>query len=79
LFNQNVSALHRKLREFQCYPELHTSASSIASAFVQVMGLKHAGRMWPAKAFCAARDAFREFSNNYHLRCQVPWKKCREI
>jgi len=27
-------------------------------------GLKHAGRMWPARTFCAARDAFWEFSNN---------------
>jgi len=26
-------------------------------------GVKHANRMWPARAFCAARDAFREFSN----------------
>jgi len=24
--------------------------------------LKHAGRMWPARAFCAAGDAFWEFS-----------------
>jgi len=27
-------------------------------------GLIHAGSMRPARAFCAARDAFREFSNN---------------
>jgi len=30
------------------------------------------GRMWPATAFCAARDAFWESSNNQHLRCQMP-------
>jgi len=24
---------------------------------VYIRGLKHAGRMWPANAFCAARDA----------------------
>jgi len=28
-----------------------------------------------ARAFCAARDAFWEFSNNQHLRFQVPWEK----
>jgi len=39
-------------------------------------GLKHAaGLMWPARAFCAARDAFGEFSNIEHLLCQVPCKK----
>jgi len=27
-------------------------------------GLKHAGCMWLKRAFCAVRDAFREFSNN---------------
>jgi len=26
-------------------------------------GLKHAGRMWPARVFSAARDALLEFSN----------------
>ena len=42
-------------------------------------GLKHAGSMWPARPFCEARDAFWEISNNLHLGCQVPWKRCREI
>jgi len=27
-------------------------------------GLSHAGCMWPARAFCAARDAFWKFSND---------------
>jgi len=27
-----------------------------------------ADSMWPARVFCAARDAFWEFSNNQHLR-----------
>jgi len=30
-------------------------------------GLKHAGRMWPARTFCAARDAFWGFSNDYYF------------
>jgi len=34
-------------------------------------GLKYAGRMWPARTFCAARDAFREFSNDYYLNYLV--------
>jgi len=31
---------------------------------VEDRGLKHAGCMWPARAFYAARNAFWEFSNN---------------
>jgi len=27
-------------------------------------GLKHTGHMWSTRTFCAARDAFWEFSNN---------------
>jgi len=34
---------------------------------LQIRGLKHAARMWPARAFCAARDAFQEFSYNQNL------------
>jgi len=45
------------------------------SEFSSKQGLKHAGRMWPVRALCAARDAFWEWSNNEHLHCQVPWKK----
>ena len=32
-------------------------------AIVQ-QGSQHADHIWPAGAFCAARDAFLEFSNN---------------
>jgi len=34
-----------------------------------IQGLKHAGRMWPARTFCAARDAFWEFSNVTFTLC----------
>jgi len=27
-------------------------------------GIKDSGRIWPAMAFCAGRNAFQEFSNN---------------
>jgi len=30
----------------------------------EVTNTRPAGRMWPAKAFCVARDAVWEFSNN---------------
>jgi len=33
----------------------------------QVQGLKHAARMWPPRAFCAALDAFWEFSYNQRV------------
>jgi len=29
-----------------------------------VSNTRPAGRMWPARTFCAARDAFWKFSNN---------------
>ena len=41
---------------FDCLSTKHTHTVDI--------GLKHADRMWPAKAFCAAHDAFREYSHN---------------
>jgi len=31
------------------------------------LDLKHSARMWPTRAFCAARDDFWEFSNSYSL------------
>jgi len=31
------------------------------------IGLKHAGHMWPTKAFCAAHDAFLEYSHNHYI------------
>jgi len=34
-------------------------ATHVAATALQ--HLKHTARMWPAKAFCVARDAFREF------------------
>ena len=39
----------------------------------QTRGPKHAGRMWPAKAFCAARDAFWEYSYKQQLRYLIYW------
>ena len=40
-----------------------------------VSNTRPANCMWPTRAFCAARDAFSEFSNNWHLHCHVPWKQ----
>ena len=31
-------------------------------------GLKDSGHMWPARTFCAGRNAFWEFSDNKSLR-----------
>jgi len=36
----------------------------LRSHVVLYQGLKHEGRIWPARLFCAARDAFWEISSN---------------
>jgi len=37
----------------------------VFSCFVVLdQGVKHVARMWPTRAFCAARGAFWGFSNN---------------
>ena len=37
------------------------------SVYGRVSNTRPVGRSCPSRACCAARDAFSEFSNNYHL------------
>ena len=39
------------------------------ATLIRVSNMRH------VRAFCEARDAFWEFSNNQHICCQVHWKK----
>jgi len=40
---------------------MHIILHALSLFVVVQQGLKHAGHMWPARTFCAARDAFVEF------------------
>jgi len=42
-------------------------------------GLKHAGRMWPARTFCSPRDALGEFSNIQHLGVTKFTHRCLKV
>ena len=46
-----------------CGHNMHIILHALSLFVVVQQGFKHAGHMWPARVYCAARNVFLEFSN----------------
>jgi len=65
--------------EEQCVEVAAWLAGSCLCSSGSNAGLKHAGRMWPARTFCSPRDALGEFSNIQHLGVTKFTHRCLKV